>query len=65
MRRKVFEKYGIEIAESESGEIDVTRTYLNVVDYIDSLTDHNEKAAASIDIFGRWWNISSVTGQPS
>lgn len=48
-----FSKYGIEIAKTDRGAVDVTQTFLNAVTAIQRIPDANKRAMASNELFGR------------
>lgn len=50
-----FEGIGAAIKKSDDGALDVTQTFLSVVDAIDAIPDAGARAAAGQKIFGKGW----------
>lgn len=51
----VFKEIGAEIVRNSDGTINVTETFLSVVDALNEIPDAAERAAAAQKIFGRGW----------
>lgn len=52
---QAFSNLGISIAKTSSGAIDVSATFLNAIDAINSISDPTKRAAAASQVFGKGW----------
>jgi len=59
--RNAFEELGVEIARTNSGAIDVNKTFINVIGALNKIDDPSKRAAAAADLLGKnWKEVSEI-----
>ena len=60
---KVFADLGIEIAKTNTGAMDVNKTFLNAIDRLHGMKDAGDQAKAGAKLFGRGWqSVAELVG---
>jgi hypothetical protein len=63
---KLFKELGVEIAYAKDGSVDANKTFLNVVDRLNSIKDPAERARVASQLLGKGWqSMSELIGQGS
>jgi len=59
--RAAFEDLGVEIARTNSGAIDVNKTFINVIGALNKIDDPSKRAAAAANLLGKnWKEVSEI-----
>jgi len=63
---KLFKELGVEIAYVKDGSVDANKTFLNVIDRLNSIKDPAERARVASQLLGKGWQgMSELIGQGS
>lgn len=61
-----FDEYGVAIARTKDGNVDVEATFLNVVDRLNEIPNASDRARVANDLLGKnWTGLSSLIAEGS
>ena len=61
-----FDEYGVAVARTKDGNVDVEATFLNVIDRLNEIPDASDKARVANDLLGKnWTGLSDLIAEGS